>query len=82
MRMGAAETRVHLRVTVGGRPEPGLLRAAITARLEGRPWPAGPEGEVADAVAKAVAEAAGHSSGHSSGHSPGHSPVHSRGGLR
>jgi hypothetical protein len=58
-----SKVQVRLRVAVGGHPEPGLLRAAITARLSGRTWPTGPEGAIAEAVVKAVAEAAGHSSG-------------------
>ena len=45
---------MKLRVEVSAPPEPALLRAAIAARLAGRPFPAGPE----DAVARAVAEAA------------------------
>jgi hypothetical protein len=43
-------------VTVAAPPEPSLLRAAIEARLRGRPWP-GPEGQVAEAVAAAVERA-------------------------
>jgi hypothetical protein len=45
----------EVRVEVGEAPEPGLLRAAIEARLSGRAWPRGPEATVADAVARAVA---------------------------
>ncbi len=45
----------RLRVEVGSRPVPALLRPAIEARLAGRPAPAGPEGAVAEAVAAAVA---------------------------
>ena len=43
-----------LRVSVGVEPEPGLLRPAIEAALAGRPWPPGPEAQVAAAVAAAV----------------------------
>jgi hypothetical protein len=35
-------------------PDAGQLRHAITARLAGRPWPAGVEATVAQAVADAV----------------------------
>ena len=41
-------------VSVDGEPEPGLLRPAIEAALAGRPWPTGPEAQVAAAVAAAV----------------------------
>lgn len=43
-----------LRVSLDGEPEPGLLRPAIEAALAGRPWPPGPEAQVAAAVAAAV----------------------------
>jgi hypothetical protein len=43
-----------LRLSVDGEPEPGLLRPAIEAALAGRPWPPGPEAQVAAAVAAAV----------------------------
>lgn len=43
-----------LRVSVDAEPEPGLLRPAIEAALSGRPWPSGPEAQVAAAVAAAV----------------------------
>ena len=43
-----------LRVSVDVEPEPGLLRPAIEAALAGRPWPTGPEAQVAAAVAAAV----------------------------
>jgi hypothetical protein len=43
-----------LRVEVEAAPSPGLLRAAIEARLAGRPWASGPEAAVADEVARAV----------------------------
>ncbi len=43
-----------LRVSVDVEPEPGLLRPAIEAALSGRPWPPGPEAQVAAAVAAAV----------------------------
>ena len=43
-----------LRVSVDVGPEPGLLRPAIEAALAGRPWPPGPEAQVAAAVAAAV----------------------------
>jgi len=43
-----------LRLSVDVEPEPGLLRPAIEAALAGRPWPAGPEAQVAAAVAAAV----------------------------
>jgi hypothetical protein len=45
-----------LSLTVAAPPEPSLLRAAIEARLRGRPWP-GPEGAVGDAVAAAIERA-------------------------
>lgn len=48
---------LNLQVTVDAAPEPGLLRPAIAAALAGRPWPSGPEGQVAAAVATAVAAA-------------------------
>ena len=50
--------RVALRVDVGAVPQAGLLRAAIAARLTGRPFPSGPEDAVAHAVADAVRGAA------------------------
>jgi hypothetical protein len=43
-----------LHVSVDVEPEPGLLRPAIEAALAGRPWPPGPEAQVAAAVAAAV----------------------------
>jgi hypothetical protein len=43
----------RLRLAVGATPQPGLLRAAIAARLAGRTFPGGPE----DAVGRAVVEA-------------------------
>jgi len=46
-----------LRVEVAAAPRPELLRAAIEARVAGRPW-SGPEAKVADAVATAAREAA------------------------
>lgn len=51
-----------LRLHVDAAPAPGLLRPAIEAALAGRPWPAGPEAEVAAAVVGAVAGAVGDSS--------------------
>ena len=42
---------MKLRVEVPQAPRPHLLRAAIEARLAGRPW-TGPEAKVADEVAK------------------------------
>jgi hypothetical protein len=48
-------SRDELTVTVDTEPSPGLLRPAIEAALANRPWPAGPEHNVAVAVAKAVA---------------------------
>jgi hypothetical protein len=50
--------RIALRVEVGAVPQAGLLRAAIAARLTGRPFPSGPEDAVAHAVADAVRGAA------------------------
>jgi hypothetical protein len=44
--------KVEVRVTAP--PDPHLLRAAIAARMEGKPWPAGPEAQVADAVHEAA----------------------------
>jgi hypothetical protein len=49
-------SRDELTVTVDTEPSPGLLRPAIEAALANRPWPAGPERDVAVAVAEAVAE--------------------------
>jgi hypothetical protein len=49
-------SRDELTVTVDAEPSPGLLRPAIEAALANRPWPAGPERDVAVAVAEAVAE--------------------------
>jgi hypothetical protein len=46
----------ELTVTVDTEPSLGLLRPAIEAALANRPWPAGPEHDVAAAVAQAVAE--------------------------
>ena len=46
---------IELSVTVDAAPSAGLLRPAIEAALAGRPWPAGPEADVAKAVAEAVA---------------------------
>lgn len=43
-----------VRATVTSAPEPGLLRPAIEAALAGRPWPDGPEAEVAQTVLRAV----------------------------
>jgi hypothetical protein len=43
-----------LRVSLDIEPEPGLLRPAIEAALAGRPWPPGPEAQIAEAVAAAV----------------------------
>jgi hypothetical protein len=45
-----------LRVTVGSEPEPGFLRPAIEAALAGRPWPPGPEAQIAAAVAANVGD--------------------------
>jgi hypothetical protein len=55
---GPTDAPSRLRVEVGALPNPGLLRAAIEARLAGRPWASGPEAAVADEVARAV-EASG-----------------------
>ena len=44
---------MKIRVEVPQPPRPHLLRAAIEARLAGRPW-AGPEAKVAEAVAQAT----------------------------
>lgn len=51
-----------LRVHVDSEPQPGLLRPAIEAALADRPWPPGPESQVAAAVAAAVraSDAGGH----------------------
>ena len=49
--------RLHLRIDVDRAPDPFLLRAAVEARLAGRPW-AGPERVVADRVVAAVTETA------------------------
>lgn len=47
---------MKLHVEVPQAPRPHLLRAAIEARLAGRPW-TGPEVKVADAVVKAAQQA-------------------------
>ena len=61
-----------LHVNVGVEPEPGLLRPAIEAALAGRPWPPGPEAQVAAAVAAAVrGSSAGGSRAVGGGSSPG-----------
>jgi hypothetical protein len=44
----------HLRVTVDAVPEPGFLRPAIEAAVNGRVWPPGPEAQIAAAVAAAL----------------------------
>lgn len=44
---------MKIRVQVPQAPRPHLLRAAIEARLAGRPW-TGPEAKVAEAVAQAT----------------------------
>ncbi len=44
---------MNLKVDVPATPRAELLRAAIEARLAGRPW-TGPEARVADAVVEAV----------------------------
>ncbi len=45
---------LDLRVDVDTVPEPGLLRPAIEAALAVRPWPPGPEAQIAAAVSAAV----------------------------
>lgn len=47
-------SRGRLVVDVTAAPEPGLLRPALAAVLAGRPWPAGPEADIARAVRAAV----------------------------
>jgi hypothetical protein len=48
------DTRIPtVEVRVATAPDPHLLRAAVEARLDGRPW-SGPEAAVADAVRRAV----------------------------
>ena len=49
-----------LRIETSEMPEPGLLRPAIDAALAARPFPAGPESEVAHTVADAVTHAVTH----------------------
>lgn len=50
-----SEVRVpRVEVRVAAAPDPFTLRAAIAARLAGRPWLPGAEATVADAVARAV----------------------------
>jgi hypothetical protein len=56
------ERALELSVTVAAPPEPSLLRAAIEARLRGRPW-LGPEAAVANAVATAVERTRGEREG-------------------
>ena len=64
-----------LSVTVDAVPEPGLLRPAVEAALAGRPWPAGPEATVAEAVRAAVlrtrpGDGAGQGRSAADGHTP------------
>ena len=48
------EVRIpKVEVRAGTAPDPHLIRAAVEARLAGRPW-AGPEAAVADAIRQAV----------------------------
>ncbi len=52
--MTAGQRLSSIRVVVDRPPDPFLLGPAIEARIAGRPWPVGPEAEVADAVARAI----------------------------
>jgi hypothetical protein len=52
--MTEPEPTSALHVEVAAPPEPGLLRPAIEAALTGRPFPGGPEAQVASAVAAYV----------------------------
>jgi hypothetical protein len=45
---------LRIGVKATGQPEPHLLRAAIAARLERRPFPARVEDQVAERIAEAV----------------------------
>lgn len=56
----SARPPLRIRVEATGRPEPHLLRAAVVARLELRPFPTRIEDQVAEEIAAAVrAEARG-----------------------
>jgi hypothetical protein len=50
---GRSREAIRLRIEVPNPPNPALLRAAVAARLNGRPWH-GPEAPVAEAIAVAV----------------------------
>lgn len=52
----SAQRPLRITVRATSQPEPHLLRAAITARLEGRPFPTRVEDEVAAQIADAVRE--------------------------
>jgi hypothetical protein len=51
---GRRPMRISVKAT--GRPDPHLLRAAIAARLERRPFPARVEDQVAEMIAEGVRE--------------------------
>lgn len=52
---GDRDRPLRLSLCTSAAPDAHLLRAAIQARLDGRPFPAGAEAEVAEPVAAAVA---------------------------
>ena len=54
MTAGGQDRPLRLSLRASAVPNPHLLRAAIQARLDGRPFPAGPEAEIAESVAGAV----------------------------
>jgi hypothetical protein len=43
-----------LKITADAQPDPVLLRAAIEARLNGRPWPTSTEARIAEQITEAV----------------------------
>jgi hypothetical protein len=49
--------RTDLVVHVDAVPEPGLVRPAIEAALQSRPWPPGPEAQLAEVVRTALRSA-------------------------
>jgi hypothetical protein len=52
--MSEQDRSLSLSVRASAAPNPHLLRAAIEARVGGRPFAAGAEAEVAESVARAV----------------------------
>jgi hypothetical protein len=50
----SAQRPVRISIKAEGRPDPHLLRAAIAARLDRRPFPTRVEDQVAERIAEAV----------------------------